>query len=130
MITTKKVTGLALAATAAALFATAPMTTSAGASSIGHCMGVNACKGHSDCKTAKNACKGQNACKVQGFVEMTKQTCMQIGGDFVMIGFLKEGSAEVPDKLQYAAPSPARALHYQACERSLKRSAGLLPNIV
>lgn len=27
------------------------------------CVGVNSCKGTSDCKTAGNECKGQNACK-------------------------------------------------------------------
>ena len=27
------------------------------------CVGVNSCKGTSDCKTAGNACKGHNACK-------------------------------------------------------------------
>ena len=46
----KKITGLALAATAAAMFATAPMTASAGGHAKGQCAGVNACKGHSSCK--------------------------------------------------------------------------------
>ena len=27
------------------------------------CVGVNSCKGTSDCKTAGNECKGHNACK-------------------------------------------------------------------
>ncbi|MBX9676002.1 MAG: hypothetical protein CTY37_01745 [Methylotenera sp.] len=27
------------------------------------CVGVNSCKGTSDCKTAATSCKGQNACK-------------------------------------------------------------------
>lgn len=91
MMTSKRVTGLALAATAAALFATAPMTASAGESKEGHCMGVNACKGMSDCKTANNACEGKNACKGKGFVMMDEETCEQVGGDFVMIDFLKSG---------------------------------------
>jgi len=91
MITTKRFTGLALAATAATLFATAPMTASAGENSEGKCMGVNACKGQSDCKTANNACEGKNACKGKGFVMMDEETCEQIGGDFVMTDFLKKG---------------------------------------
>jgi hypothetical protein len=41
----------------------------------GHCMGANACKGQSGCKTAKNACAGKNGCKGKGFVEKTKAEC-------------------------------------------------------
>lgn len=92
MITNKRITGLALAAAAATLFATAPMTASAAESKEGHCMGVNACKGKSDCKTAHNACEGKNACKGKGMVMMDEETCEQMGGDFVMTGFLKKGS--------------------------------------
>jgi uncharacterized membrane protein len=28
-----------------------------------HCMGINACKGMSECKTAESGCKGQNSCR-------------------------------------------------------------------
>ena len=80
MYTTKKVSGLALAATAAALLSVAPM--SASASSTGKCMGANSCKGHSDCKTANSSCKGLNACKGQGFVVLTKDECDAKGGTF------------------------------------------------
>jgi hypothetical protein len=45
-----------------------------------HCMGVNACKGQSACKTANSSCKGQNACKGQGFLELTKTECDAAGG--------------------------------------------------
>jgi hypothetical protein len=45
-------------------------------------MGVNACKGHSDCRTASNACGGKNQCKGTGFVSMTKAVCDQLGGKF------------------------------------------------
>jgi hypothetical protein len=38
----------------------------------GYCVGANACKGQSACKSAANACKGQNACKGKGFLSMTK----------------------------------------------------------
>lgn len=44
------------------------------------CGGVNACKGHSACKTATNACKGQNSCKGTGFSEMTAKECAAKGG--------------------------------------------------
>ena len=47
---------------------------------MGHCMGVNACKGHNGCKTAANACKGQGGCKGQGFVATTAATCSDLGG--------------------------------------------------
>jgi hypothetical protein len=45
-----------------------------------HCVGVNACKGNSSCKTANNACKGQNSCKGLGYVSMSSEQCKQIGG--------------------------------------------------
>lgn len=44
------------------------------------CMGVNACKGQSECKTANSSCKGQNACKGQGFLTMTQAECDAAGG--------------------------------------------------
>jgi hypothetical protein len=69
-----KISGLALAAAAAAHFTVASV---AGAGEEGkvHCEGVNSCKGTSACKTANNACKGQNTCKGMGAVEMTKAEC-------------------------------------------------------
>lgn len=69
--------GAAIAATAAVLYFSgalpAPVAQAAG--DMGHCYGVNACKGNGACKGAANACKGKNACKGQGFVEMTKEDC-------------------------------------------------------
>lgn len=47
---------------------------------LSHCYGVNACKGHNDCKTADNACKGHAACKGHGFVAMPAKACGDIGG--------------------------------------------------
>jgi hypothetical protein len=81
MKTTKKITSLALAV-AATLSATGPMTTTAGEGVVRKCMGVNACKGKSDSKTANSACAGQNACKGKGLVELGKETCGQAGGEF------------------------------------------------
>ncbi len=46
----------------------------------GHCVGANACKGTSACKTATNACGGQNACKGKGFTETTQAECEKIAG--------------------------------------------------
>ena len=74
--------GIALATVAAGLFA---MNTPAvaGMSNSGatvKCMGVNACKGKSDCKTANTACNGKNGCKGQGYVKMSKHACEAIGG--------------------------------------------------
>lgn len=88
-MSSKKTLGsAALATAAAAMFMAAPVmagTHHDGANmSKGHCMGVNACKGKSSCKTAGNACKGQNGCKGQGFVETSAQTCDQLGGKFMM----------------------------------------------
>ena len=80
MYSAKKVSGFALAATAAAMLSVAPMSASAGAK--GKCVGANSCKGHSDCATANSSCKGQNACKGQGFMSLTKAQCDEKGGTF------------------------------------------------
>lgn len=81
MITKRKTTGNALAIAAAALLASAPVTSYA-SSDVGKCMGSNACKGQSSCKTATSSCKGLNNCKGQGFSEMTKAQCKSAGGNF------------------------------------------------
>jgi hypothetical protein len=78
---------IALASSAAALFllggcANQQANSTTTASAEGHCTGVNACKGHSDCKTATNECAGKNACKGQGFVTLVKPVCEQVGGTF------------------------------------------------
>jgi uncharacterized membrane protein len=73
---------LAIATAAAALFASAPIVTAQAGEAVGHCNGVNACKGHSSCKTADNACGGHNACKGNGFVVVDEETCGQLGGTF------------------------------------------------
>jgi hypothetical protein len=80
----KRLTGMAIAATAAALFVSGCANT--GGSNTGsttakvQCEGVNACKGMSDCKTANSSCKAQNACKGQGFVTLTAGECQKISG--------------------------------------------------
>lgn len=74
-MTSKKVSAYALAAAAAALFSTAPITANAGDEAKVKCEGVNACKGTSACATAKNSCAGQNACKGQGYLQLTKAEC-------------------------------------------------------
>jgi len=76
--------GAAIAAAAAALLIagtaiSAPVQLAAD-DAKGHCMGANACKGKSACKTASNECKGMNACKGQGFVEMTEAECAKVEG--------------------------------------------------
>lgn len=90
MENSSRLSRIALATSAAALFATGALsgcttsgdTTATASAAEGHCMGVNACKGTSDCKTASNACAGQNACKGQGFVALDADTCEQVGGKF------------------------------------------------
>ena len=77
--------GAAMAAAAAGLlFAGTSITTSFAADAAmdakGHCVGANACKGTSACKTATNACGGQNACKGKGFTEATKAECDKVTG--------------------------------------------------
>ena len=76
----KTTSSLTLAAAAAAMFALAPISTSASEGTV-KCVGANACKGHSACKTATSECKGLNACKGQGFVMTdTEAACMEAGG--------------------------------------------------
>jgi hypothetical protein len=79
--TMKRVSGAALAVAAAGLFlGGAAATVSAAGTAQIHCVGVNACKGQSDCKTANSSCKGHNECKGQGFVAMTEKECTAVGG--------------------------------------------------
>ena len=75
MSISKTVSGAAIATAAAMLFSVAPISTASADEAKIHCMGVNACKGQSACKSANNACKGQNSCKGKGFVEMTQKEC-------------------------------------------------------
>ena len=76
--------GAAVAAAAFALAITgAGIATPSGAQAQDakvQCMGVNSCKGHSDCKTATSNCKGLNDCKGQGFVSLTQHECQAVGG--------------------------------------------------
>jgi uncharacterized membrane protein len=79
---------LALAASAAALFATALATPAfadeAKDSSQVKCMGINGCKGQSKCKTASNACAGQNSCKGMGWLlAPSADACMEQGGKVI-----------------------------------------------
>ena len=92
MKTATRKSGFAIATAAAALFAVAPIAACAAeqASKTGHCMGANACKGQSACKTATSSCAGQNACKGQGYIEATKEDCAKKGGKF-MEGKAHEG---------------------------------------
>ena len=75
--------GATLAAAAATLFLAGAVvstgSTNANAAQ-GKCMGVNACKGQSACKSASNSCKGMNACKTNGFVVMSEAACKAKGG--------------------------------------------------
>lgn len=84
----KKSTGIILAITAGALFATTAMTAQAGHHHKSHtkgsmvkCEGGNACKGKSVCRSASNACQGKNSCKGKG-VGMVKnqKMCKKMGG--------------------------------------------------
>ena len=85
---TNKAGKLALAASAAALFATAMATPAfagdAGQSAQVKCQGINACKGQSKCQTATNACAGQNACKGQGWLlSPSEEECVKQGGTVI-----------------------------------------------
>lgn len=82
MKNTKKTLGFTVAAAAAIVFATAPITSTIAqaASEKVPCYGVNGCKGKSACKTANNACKGQNSCKGKGMMKKTEAKCKKMHG--------------------------------------------------
>ena len=86
--------GAAIAAAAAALFATGVQAATPMPAADGgiKCTGINGCKGQSECATAKNQCMGQNACKGQGFTETTKKDCKVAGGQFESV----KGAATKP----------------------------------
>ena len=73
---------LAVAIAAAALFSAGTVAlTAAPAHAQVKCIGANACKGTSACKTAASACKGQNACKGHGWSEAANaDACKAAGG--------------------------------------------------
>ncbi|MBI2792989.1 MAG: hypothetical protein HYX61_13670 [Gammaproteobacteria bacterium] len=77
-------TGMVLAAAVGALFVTstfASSTTNTTTDTGVKCVGSNACKGQSACKTANNACKGQNSCKGKGYeMVATEKDCTDKGG--------------------------------------------------
>jgi hypothetical protein len=81
MNTAKKLSGVALAAAAATMFAMAPIST-ASAGESGKCFNVNSCKGTGACATATTSCAGQNSCAGQGWVKRTKAECEGAGGKF------------------------------------------------
>jgi hypothetical protein len=82
-----KLTGAVLATAVALMFVGNAMADDTSSSSSGaasaqvKCVGGNACKGQSACKSASSSCKGQNACKGKGYV-MTSSTkdCQTAGG--------------------------------------------------
>ena len=72
---------IAIAAVALALSGASITPSAATAAKTVKCIGANACKGMSACKTASNACKGQNSCKGHGFLmEKSKAACTKAGG--------------------------------------------------
>lgn len=78
---------LSLATAAAALFSAAVVpavhATEGGSASV-KCMGINACKGQSKCKTAESACAGQNSCKGHGWLIVPSASeCTAKGGKVI-----------------------------------------------
>lgn len=83
MIWISKRAGAAIAVSAAALLISGCETTAGQHSHTEAriaCVGANACKGLSDCKTANSACAGQNECKGQGMVMLSAVECAKLTG--------------------------------------------------
>ena len=74
--------GAAIAISAFALVATGVALTQVSTAAEGkvQCIGVNACKGHSECQTANSGCTGMNACKGKGWISKTKAECQALEG--------------------------------------------------
>ena len=73
-------TAVALAFTTSALNAADMSSPSTQAPQL-KCLGANACKGQSACKTATNDCQGKNSCKGKGYVVTTDaKSCEAKGG--------------------------------------------------
>lgn len=80
-----RITGAALATAVALMFVgnavAADSPTSGNSAAQVKCMGGNACKGQSACKSASSSCQGQNACKGKGFVMApSEKECQGMGG--------------------------------------------------
>jgi len=76
-----KLSGIVIATAAAGFFALAPVSGVLAAEDEVKCMGANACKGQSACKTASSECKGLNECKGQGWTPAASaEDCESMGG--------------------------------------------------
>lgn len=66
-----------------------------------HCLGVNACKGTSECGVdGKHGCTGQNACKGRGWTSLTTKDCKKQKGAV-------QTAKKAESKTETAAPVPA-----------------------
>lgn len=75
-------TAMAIAAAGFLSVGHAPAAQAQGQSvELAHCYGVNACKGHNDCKGAGNACAGHGSCKATGFIALPTKACGDVGGE-------------------------------------------------
>jgi uncharacterized membrane protein len=81
------ITGAALATAVALMFVGSAFAADSSSSGSGaaasqvKCVGGNACKGQSACKSAASSCKGQNACKGKGYVMSDNEVaCKKAGG--------------------------------------------------
>ncbi|RMG94622.1 MAG: DUF2282 domain-containing protein [Deltaproteobacteria bacterium] len=60
--------------------ATAQPEDAASADAKVKCVGINACKGQSQCDMPTHSCAGQNECKGKGWLLVTKSECDAKGG--------------------------------------------------
>ncbi|MBM3564369.1 MAG: hypothetical protein FJX16_00885 [Alphaproteobacteria bacterium] len=73
--------GAALAIATVSLALAGAVTPAAAQTGKVHCLGVNSCKGKTDCHTPKNECKGMNAGKGKGWVfTESAKACKEAGG--------------------------------------------------
>jgi len=81
-----KKTGTVLALAVAGLITTGCAQTGGAYSGVGaqvRCIGLNACRGQSNCALGPNSCKGQNQCRGTGWLFSTQQYCIEKGGEAI-----------------------------------------------
>lgn len=73
-----------------------------------HCLGINACKGKSECGVeGGHACAGHNACKGKGWVTLTRKECAEQKG--TVHGEKAAPAAEAPERPMKAEKGAEKA---------------------
>lgn len=84
-----------------------------------HCLGINACKGKSECGVeGAHGCAGHNACKGKGWVTLTRKECADQKG--TVHGEKAAAAAEAPERPMKAEKGAEKAAE-KAAEKPAKK---------